>query len=149
MPLLSTAVTVRLWGPSDAVDSNGITTVRTVRYTVVAVRPTISRLRQSATVWLERRRARNGGRIGTKFSFSLDQAAGVTFRFLYAASGRSAGTVTLKAHAGTDTLPFSGTTSSGALAPGSYTALVSAIGVGGQRSTIRTLRFMVASPTGR
>jgi subtilase family serine protease len=132
-----------------AVDSNGIATVRTARYTVVAVRPTISRLRQSAAIWLEHRRGRNGGPVGTKFSFSLDQAAGVTFRFLHSAGGRTAGTVTLTAHAGTDTLPFSGTTSSGPLAPGSYTVLVSATGVGGQRSKIRSLRFVVASSTGR
>jgi subtilase family serine protease len=132
-----------------AVDSNGIATVRTVRYSVVALRPTIGGLHQSAAVWLEHRRARNGGPVGTKFSFSLDQAAGVTFRFLNSASGRTAGTLTLKAHAGTDTLTFSGKTSSGALAPGTYTVLVSAIGVGGQRSTIRSLRFVVASPTGR
>jgi len=132
-----------------AVDSNGIASVRTVRYTVVAVRPTISGLRQSAAVWLEHRRARNGGRVGTKFSFSLDQAARVTFRFVSSAGGRTAGTLTLEAHAGTDTLSFSGTTSRGALAPGTYTVHVSAVGVGGQRSRIRSLRFVVASPTGR
>jgi hypothetical protein len=132
-----------------AVDSNGIASVRTVRYTVVAVRPTITGLRQSAAVWLEHRRGRNGGPVGTKFSFSLDQAAGVTFRFVSSASGRTTGTLTVAERAGNDTLSFSGTTSRGALAPGTYTVLVSAIGVGGQPSTIRSLRFVVASPTGR
>jgi subtilase family serine protease len=171
-----TAIHTSSLGPKSftvtAVDSNGVATVDTIRYTVVAVRPTISGLRQSAAVWLEHHSARNGVAVGTKFSFSLDQAATLTFSFARAQTGRiaggrcsaasaansnarscirqlPAGTVTLKEHAGTDTLTFSGTTSSGALAPGTYTVLVSAVGVGRQRSAIRSLRFVVASPTGR
>ena len=154
-----------------AVDSNGVTTVHTVRYTVVAIRPTISRLRESTAIWLEHHSVRSGLAVGTRFSFSLDQPATLTFSFMRTQSGRvaagrcaaataansharsctrqlPAGTLTLKAHQGTDVLAFGGTTSGGALAPGSYTVLVSAVGVGGQRSTVQSLRFVVASPTG-
>jgi hypothetical protein len=153
-----------------AVDSNGIATVRTVRYIVVAIRPTISRLRESTAIWLEHHSARSGLAVGTRFLFSLDQPAALTFSFMRTQSGRvaagrcaaataansharsctrqlPAGTLTLKAHQGADALAFGGTTSSGALAPGSYTVLVSAVGVGGQRSTVQSLRFVVASPT--
>jgi len=154
-----------------AVDSNGIATVRTVRYTVVALRPTVSRLRESTAIWLEHHSARTGLAVGTRFSFSLDQPATLTFSFMRTQTGRvaagrcaavtaansharsctrqlPAGTLTLKAHAGTGALAFAGITSSGALAPGSYTVLVSAVGVGGQRSTVQSLRFVVASATG-
>jgi len=171
-----TAIHTSSLGPKSftvtAVDGNGVATVDTVRYTVVAVRPTISRLRQTAAIWLEHHSTRTGLAVGTRFSFSLDQAATLTFSFARSQTGRvaggrcaatsaansnarscirqlPAGTLTLKAHAGTGTLTFSGTTSSGALAPGSYTVLVSAIGVGRQRSTVQSLRFVVASPTGR
>src|ERR1019366_8862778 len=148
-----------------AVDSNGVATVDTVRYTVVAIRPTISRLRESTAIWLEHHSARSGLAVGTRFLFSLDQPAALTFSVMRTQSGRvaagrcagataansharsctrqlPAGTLTLKAHAGTDVLAFGGTTSSGALAPGSYTVLVSAVGVGGQRSTVQSLRFI-------
>ena len=171
-----TAIHTSSLGPQSltvtAVDSNGVATVDTIRYRVVAVRPTISHLRQSTAIWLEHHSARNGVAVGTKFSFSLDQAATLTFSFARAQTGRvaggrctaasaansnarscirqlPAGTLTRKAHAGTGTLAFGGTTSSGALAPGGYTVLVSAIGVGRQRSVVRSLRFVVASPTGR
>jgi hypothetical protein len=170
-----TAIPTSSLGPHSltitAVDSNGIATVRTVRYTVVAVHPTISRLRESTAIWLEHHSARSGLAVGTRFSFSLDQPATLTFNFMRTQTGRvaagrcaaataansrarsctrqlPAGRLTLKAHAGTDVLAFGGTTSSGALAPGSYTALVSAVGVGGQRSAVQSLRFVVASPTG-
>ena len=153
------------------VDSNGVATVRIVRYTVVAPRPTISGLRESAAVWLERRRTRGGPAVGTTFSFSLDQEATLRFRFTRAGSGRVAagrcvastvaqgsaractrdllaGTLTLAARAGANAVPFSGRTSSGPLPPGTYMVLVSAIGVGGHWSASRSLRFVVASPTG-
>ena len=170
-----TAIHTSSLGPKSftvtAVDSNGVGTVDTVRYTVVAVRPTISRLRESTAIWLEHRSARSGLAVGTRFSFSLDQPATLRFSFMRTQTGRlaagrcaaataansharnctrqlPAGTLTLKAHAGTGALAFGGTTSSGALAPGSYTVLVSAIGVGGQRSTVQSLRFVVASPMG-
>ncbi len=170
-----TAIHTSSLGPKSfavtAVDSNGVASVDTVRYTVVAVRPTISRLRESTATWLEHHSARSGLAVGTRFSFSLDQPATLTFSFMRTQTGRvaagrcaaataansgarnctrqlPAGTLTLRAHAGTGALAFAGMTSSGALAPGRYTVLVSAIGVGGQRSTVQSLHFVVASATG-
>lgn len=151
-------------------DTNGVTTSRTVAYTVAAARPTITALRQAASRWLERRSAASRLPVGTRFSFSLDQAATITFRFMRSARGRivggrcvaagaanrraprcrrtlSAGTVRLRASAGATTRAFSGVTSRGPIAPGSYTVLVSAVGASGQRSAIRSLHFMVARST--
>ena len=155
----------------EAVDSNGVASVSTVHYTVVATRPTISRLRQSAARWLEHRRARSRLPVGTSFSFSVDQQATLTFRFTRSGSGSvaagrcvaptaahsgagsctrhlPAGTLALAAHAGTNTLTFAGATSIGTLAPGSYVVLVSAVGVGGQRSTVSSLRIRRREPYG-
>ena len=154
-----------------ATDSNGAAAKRTVSYTVAAGRPTITGLRQTRSVWLERRVAATRLAVGTRFSFSLDQAAVVTLQFMRTSSGRmargrcvaptpanrgarrcsrrvSAGTLTLRANAGAATLGFSGATASRTLAPGAYTVLVSAVATSGQRSAVQSLRFVVARPTG-
>jgi subtilase family serine protease len=154
-----------------ATDSNGVAAKRTVSYTVTARRPTISGLRQARSAWLERRVAATRLAVGTRFSFSLDQAAVVTLEFMRTGSGRMAGgrcvapsaanrsarrcsrrviagALTLRAGAGAATLAFSGATASGTLAPGAYTVLVSAVATGGQRSAVHSLRFVVARATG-
>jgi hypothetical protein len=60
----------------------------------------------------------------------------------------NAGTVTLRAGVGSATLAFSGATASGTLAPGAYAVLVAAVTASGQRSSVHSLRFVIARPTG-
>jgi hypothetical protein len=148
-------------------DSNGATTQRTTHYAVVSARPTISALRQSAATWIERRSSQSRLPLGTRFSFTLDQPATLTFSFMHVVTGRlaggrcaaataatagakpcalhrAAGTLTISAQAGGGRLRFAGSTPHGALAPGSYSVAVSAVGVAHRRSTVRTLRFVVS-----
>ena len=134
-----------------ATDSNGVSRTATITYTVVALTPTLTRLRQSVATWVEARHAGTRLPVGTTFTFSLDQAARVTLRFTRDAGGRtlSAGTVTLTATAGAGTYRFSGRTSTGRLAPGTYTLSMTATGASGRTSTIATVRFTIAvMPTG-
>ena len=130
-----------------ATDSNGVRRTATVTYTVVALTPTLTRLRQSVATWVEARRAGTRLPVGTSFTFSLDQAARVTLRFTRDAGGRtvSAGTVTRTATAGASTYRFSGRTSTGRLAPGTYTLSMTATGASGRTSAIATVRFTIAA----
>ena len=153
-----------------ATDANGVSTQLTVSYTVVARRPRISKLRQTAANWLEDRRPGARLPIGTRFSFSLDQAATVTLRFARSASGRidagrcvapaltratappctrllGAGSLTRSAPGGDSTLVFTGSTTTGRLGPGSYTVTLTATGLSGQPSRTVSLHFTVAAPT--
>jgi hypothetical protein len=152
-----------------ATDSFGVSSAVTVSYTVVAVRPTIGGLRETASTWVERHGS--GGRlpVGTTFTFSLDQAASVTLSFARSAGGRmaggrcvapplatssapactrriGAGTLTIKAARGANGLRFSGRTSSGQLPAGSYTVVVRATGRSGQASVALSLQFTIAAP---
>jgi Pro-kumamolisin, activation domain/IPT/TIG domain len=128
-------------------DSNGIATSVSAGYTVVAARPTVDSLRQSAAVWSERRHSSSQLPVGTTFTFSLDQAASVTLRFTRLARrqrhGVAAGRLRRSAAGGRVSVVFRGRTSTGPLAPGRYLVTVTATGIGGVPSRSRSLRFTV------
>ncbi|MGH2850776.1 MAG: protease pro-enzyme activation domain-containing protein, partial [Solirubrobacteraceae bacterium] len=145
-----------------AIDSNGVPATRTVTYTVVSARPSLT-ARQSASAWVERRRKGVTLPVGTKFSLSLNQPATVTLRIARVVHGRLAGgrcvsaaskgrsctrnlnvgtLPTVAARAGTTPVAFAGRTSSGTLAPGTYTVTITALGASGQ-ATVARLRFTV------
>jgi hypothetical protein len=138
-----------------------------VTYTVVAVRPKISGLTQTAVKWIES--SGSGARlpVGTRFSFALDQPASVTLRFARSTDGRisagrcvaatlatpaapsctrslAAGTLTLEAKPGANVLRFSGKTSFGRLPAGSYTVVLQARGLSGRPSPPVSLHFTIA-----
>ncbi len=104
--------------------------------------------------------------MGTTFSFSLNEAASVAFRFTVPASGRevgrtcvavtrrnkrkhrctrtlTAGALTFSAHAGANEVRFEGVISKHKkLAPGRYALLVTAT-ASGKHSTESMLRFTI------
>lgn len=136
--------------------------------------PTLSSLSETAKIWREGKalpaissKKSKKPPIGTTFSFSLNEAASVTFTFTEPAAGRkvgkscvaqtdrnkhkrrctrtlTAGTFTFSAHAGTNKLHFEGLVSKHAkLKPGSYTLLVTATAADKQSAT-GTLHFTIA-----
>lgn len=138
--------------------------------------PTLSGLGQSAKIWREGNQlaklSASGGRgkkklpIGTTFSFRLDRAAQVMFKFTQPARGRKvgkrcvaqthknrhkhrctrtvvAGTFPFSAHAGLNKVRFQGLISRRKkLKPGSYKLLVTATAAG-KRSRTGTLSFTI------
>jgi hypothetical protein len=154
-----------------ATDAFGESASLVVNYTVVVAPPsvsaaqdgrlTITRLSQSSSRW------RIGG--GTRFSFTPNEAAVVTFVFQRDLNGRRAAgrciaqtqanvhmpvcTRTLRAGSlrryepqGTDVVPFDGRLGGSSLAPGSYTVLVSATAIGETSAalvTAGTLKFTI------
>jgi hypothetical protein len=152
-----------------ATDSNGVSSALTASYTIVAVRPTISGLNETAARWLERKARRSRLPLGTTFSFSLDQAAQVELSFARLTGGRkaggrcvspalaapraqrctrslSAGTLTIRAQAGGNALAFGGKTSLGRLPAGTYAVELSATGLTGHPSAPVSLRFTIVPP---
>ena len=151
-----------------ATDSTGVVTTTTVSYTVVAAKPQLSAVRQTAAHWLAHApKHRTNLHVGTIFSFTLDQPAKVTLRFSRTASGRlhggrcvaaakattgrscrrslPSGAISVTAERGANAVSFSGHTPSGTLAAGSYAVTLSAVGLSGQPSAPVTLRFAVAA----
>jgi hypothetical protein len=152
-----------------ATSSDGATTTTSVTYTVVAIKPTIAKARESNPRWLER--AHHGAKlpVGTTFSFSLDQPATVTLKFTRAAGGRmaggrcvapsaaaadasactrslAAGALTLSAHSGANALSFAGHIRGSSLPPGVYSVVISAKGLSGRLSSTVSLHFRIAVP---
>ncbi len=143
---------------------------------VAPTAPVLSNLTESAIAWrvgklLAKLSARRPARhpkypVGTTFSFRLDRAALVTFKFTRAAPGRRlgrrcvaqtrknrrkrrctrtivAGTLVLAAHAGTNKVRFQGLLAKGKrLAPGRYTLLVTA-SASGKRSLTGNIGFTI------
>jgi hypothetical protein len=153
-----------------ATDSNGVSSTTTVTYSVIPSHPTISELHQSAPVWLERAHPGSPLPVGTAFSFTLDLPASVTLSFSRMVPGRSvdgrckplrvsdhaarpctrslpAGSITLPATVGLNTVRFQGRAGRGELAPGTYVVRVDAIIQSGPPSVIKLLHFVIA--TGR
>jgi hypothetical protein len=152
-----------------ATSSSGVSADSSVSYTVVAVRPRISDLRQSVTEWIERRARHGGVHVGTKFSFTLDQAAKVTLSFTrttrgaISSSGRcvapslaapgarrctlalAAGALSVRGQRAANSFAFSGKTSSGTLGPGRYTVTLTARGLSGKPSPVVSLQFTIVS----
>ena len=131
--------------------------------------PAISALRQSHASWREASRAAKISRahpLGTTFSFSLNEAASVSFTFTQTLKGRrvagkcraqsrknmahkacqrtvKAGVLTFSGHIGTNKVAFYGLLSAAKkLAPGSYTLLVIATAAG-KTSKTQTLHFTI------
>jgi hypothetical protein len=103
---------------------------------VAALAPTISKLSQSKRRWRE-----SGRRSGTKFTFSLNEAAKLTLRF--ARGRRRAGSIAIAGRAGHDTIRFAGRlTRRKRLAAGRYTLTITA-SADGLRSRPKTLKFTV------
>ena len=150
-----------------ATDSFGVVTTTTVSYTVVAARPQITSLREAAARWIARGAKHGRLPVGTTFSFSLDQSAKVTLRFVRTSSGRldggrcvaaasakpsarsctqrvAAGAFSVAAKRGDNAISFSGHTAAGILAPGSYVVTLTAVGLSGRPSAQESLRFTVA-----
>lgn len=153
-----------------ATDSAGATATTTSTYTVVATHAKITALRQTATTWTE---TAQGGRhlpVGTTFTFALDQPARVRFTFSRSESGRvkgqrcvpasqagahaahctfsaHAGTLTVTAAPGANSITFAGRTTAGTLVPGTYTVVVQATGLSGRPSTTVEALFTIAGKT--
>jgi len=142
---------------------------------VIPRTPSLASLAQSAKIWREgdllaevsAGQSTKKLPVGTTFTFTLNEAASVTFRFTEPAGGRRvgkrcvaqtrenkrerrctrtaiAGTMTFSAHAATNKLRFDGLISRHKrLKPGSYVLLVTATAAG-KRSATRTLHFTIA-----
>jgi Pro-kumamolisin, activation domain/IPT/TIG domain len=152
-----------------ATSSSGVSARSSVSYTVVAVRPRISDVRQSVAQWIERRARHGGVHVGTTFSFTLDQAAKVTLSFTRATRGaisssgrcvapsraapgarrctlaRAAGALSVRGQRAANSFAFSGKTSSGTLGPGRYTVTLTARGLSGKPSAAVSLQFTIVS----
>jgi titin len=135
--------------------------------------PAVSAVHQSASRWREGKKLAQISRrrkklpVGTSFSFSLSEAASVSFTFTQRVTGRkvghrclpksrrnagrksctrvvTAGTLSFAGHSGTNTVIFQGRISrSKRLKPGHYTLSVTATNPAGQTSTPRTLNFTI------
>jgi hypothetical protein len=130
-------------------------------------RPTISGLAETNAVFaaartstpLQGRTAAASRERGTVFSFRLDQPATVTIAITTPARcsrtrggkrrehdcARTVARLTRRAHAGLNSLPFSGRIRGRALKPGDYRAVFTATSASGSSSP-KTLRFMVVGP---
>jgi DNA-binding beta-propeller fold protein YncE len=172
--LIYTGQTASCNGSSAATVSQAIT-VPAPPPVSTPVAPTISGLGQSAKTWrdgsaLAAISATKKGKkppLGTTFTFTLNEAASVTFAFTEPTSGRkvgktcvaqtsrnkrkrrctrtvTVGTLTFSARTGTSKVRFDGVISKHSkLKPGSYTLLVTAT-ASGKRSATRTLHFTIA-----
>ncbi len=159
-------------------DSDGGTATRTVVYVVgegpttssqpSSTPPAIAELSQSSAAWREGRtlakitRA-SASAVGTIFSFSLNEAAAVSFSFTRTgssgkcppvnrqAAGRTActrgvghGLFAFPAHAGTNKVAFDGLLSPAAkLRPGRYTVALTATDNGGRSAAPQSLNFTI------
>jgi hypothetical protein len=163
-----------------ATNGDGATSSSDVTFTTPAsggggqVPPVLSRIRQSATRWLEGRlRARISARrrlpVGTTFRFELNEPATVTFSFTQSAAGRIVrgrcvavtkrdarrrrcrrtvvrGTLSFAAHRGANTVRFQGVLARGRhLKPGTYTLAIAAALAGARRSAPSRLRFTIVA----
>jgi FG-GAP repeat len=161
-----------------AIDSDGLTATQTVAYTIVApptkttLRPSITGLRQSASVWREGSKlaqlaSSHQRQIGTTFSFALNEPVAVTLSFTKHAPGRkihgrcvnqnarnrharrctrsiAAGALRLTGHAGANRVRFAGRLSrTKTLSPGTYTLRITGTDTSGQSTSTRALRFTI------
>jgi hypothetical protein len=89
-------------------------------------------------------RLSQGPQVGTTISFRLSAAARATLAFSQPKSGRKVGSLTIKAHAGTNRLRFQGQLSRRrSLKPGRYTLTVTAFDRAGDKSRPGSLSFTV------
>jgi hypothetical protein len=139
---------------------------------IPAIHPSITAIRESASRWREgsklpRISRRKGLGVGTTFSFALNEAASVTFRFYGQVQGRkvgrqcaaetgknhkrrrctrdvSAGSLAFHGHTGTNKVVFDGRISRAKkLEPGRYTVTIEATDSAGLHSAAVSLRFTI------
>jgi hypothetical protein len=110
----------------------------------------LQNVRQSTSKWRVGNRLATVSRakapIGTTFSFSLNEQAGVTFSFSRRVKDRTvtAGRLAFAGHDGTNKLAFQGRVSAGKkLKPGRYTLAITAIDSAGTRSAPKSLSFTI------
>jgi streptogramin lyase len=137
-----------------------------------SVSPVLSGLAESASRWREGSHLaaisrKHSPPTGSRFKFTLNEAASVRLTFTQTVNGRrvkkrcvaltdsnvhrpsckrtlSGGVITLAAHAGGDSISFQGRLSrSKKLAPGNYTVTFVAIDAAGRRSAPQALRFTI------
>jgi hypothetical protein len=154
-----------------AVSPEGTSVGADQTFTTALPPPALSGVAQSHSRWREGGRLaaiarRHRPPIGTTFSFTLNEAATVTFAFTQKASGRKVrgrcvspargnrhrpackrtvtkAALSFAAHAGTDTVSFQGRLSAARhLQPGTYTVLIAATNPAGQ-SQARSLTFTI------
>jgi hypothetical protein len=106
--------------------------------------------RQSATRWREGSRLATVSRaktpIGTTFSFSLNEAATVTFSFTHRVKGRpmTAGRLTFSGRSGANKVKFQGRVSSAKkLKPGRHTLVITATDSTEVHSAPKSLSFTI------
>lgn len=156
-----------------ATDSLGQTSSQSVSYTVTAGKPppvTIAGFAQSHSRWrlgtgVARISKRSKAPVGTRFNFTLNEAAQVTLTFTQSVRGHKAkavckppgkhaklnctrtvkvGTLALAGHAGKDTIAFQGRLSGGGkLRPGTYVVTIIGSARGAASSNPSSLRFTV------
>lgn len=129
--------------------------------------PVLSGLLQTQKKWREGKgKKKTGAPVGTKFTFTLSEAGQVKLSFEKKGPGRragkkcvgstkanaerprctrtlSAGTETLSANAGPNSIPFNGRVSGKVLKPGTYTVTITATNAAGQTSTPQSLAFTI------
>jgi lysyl oxidase/Big-like domain-containing protein len=89
-------------------------------------------------------RLSRGPQVGTTIGFRLSAAARARLAFSQPKSGRQVGSLTIKGHAGTNTLRFQGQLSRRrSLKPGRYTLTITAFDRAGNKSRPRSLSFTV------
>jgi FG-GAP repeat len=114
------------------------------------LRPEVQNARQTATRWREGNRLATVSRAktptGTTFSFSLNEAATVTFSFTHRVRGHTvaAGGLTFAGHSGANKVKFQGRVSSTKkLKPGRYTLVITAADSAGVHSAPKSLSFTI------
>ena len=141
---------VKATAATTSIDPNGAN--NSLSFTINAIlTPTLTQLSQSHKTWSEGSKlARLAGKhtttqppVGTTFSFKLNEAAKVTFKF--AQGHKTRGTLTFNAKSGNRKLSFDGKLShSKKLKPGSYTVLITAEATGLTSKTAK-LSFKIAA----
>jgi hypothetical protein len=113
--------------------------------------PTITEVRQSHRTWREKRLAMSPSRnptprLGTRFSFILNEQARVRFAFIRRQGRRTVtqGTLSFAGHAGLNRVYFDGRISSSRkLKPGRFTLVITATNRSAQRSQPRSVGFTI------
>ena len=133
-------------------DPTGLSAVATVKVTVTpAPRPVVSHLHESTSRWRAGNRAahltrRSKPPVGTTFSFRLNVNAKVRLTFRRLSSGRTAGSLSFSAHAGTDRVSFDGRLRRGVeLTAGRYSVTIVARNRSGRKSAPRSVKFTIVS----
>jgi hypothetical protein len=153
-----------------ATNADGSSASTDIAFTITKT-PSLTKLAETAARWREgsalARISSSRARVGTTFSFTLDQTATVSFAFTHNVHGRRvngtcraqskrnkhhapctakviAGSIKFKGHSGTNRVRFQGRIShSKRLAPGSYKLTVTATGTTGLRSSAHSLMFTI------